>query len=94
MHNCSFSVSIRRDVFNYLFNGRGESVFRRPGRNFSRDDFCNTYFSDDNFVYCYAHGESVYVVFPLYIYSHVKFVKLSSTKDFCETVYIKLFKKR
>ena len=45
----------------------------------------------------FNHNESVRVVFPIIIYknySHVKFVKLSSRCDFCETVNIKLLKNR
>ena len=46
-----------------------------------------------DFVYCNKYGESVCVVFPLYMYNHVKFVKLSNDGlSFCEIVFVNLIK--
>ncbi len=35
---CKFSLSFRRDLFNFLFNNCGSSVCRRPGKLFYRSD--------------------------------------------------------
>ena len=60
---------------------------------YRRCDFNNRYFNDNDFVYYNDHGEGVCVVFPVYMYSYVKFVKLSGKRyDFCETVCVNLLK--
>ena len=95
VRQCSFSVCVQRDVFNYLFKDLGKSVCRRPGKNFELVDFNDKYFCRDDFVYCNLYSESVRVVFPIYMYSHVKFIKLLPTRsDFSETISIKLLKFR
>ena len=88
-------MCVRRDVFNYLFSNCGVNVSRRPGKFYNRSDFCDDFFLDDDFVYCNKFGESVRVVFPVYMYSHVKFVKLSNDRlCFCEIVSVNLIKER
>lgn len=88
----SFTVSVRRDVFNFLFNGCGTRVFRKPGKMYSKNDFCN-YFKD--FMYTSVNNGCVRVVFPIYMYSHTKFVKLDNKSNyFNEIVCIHLFKER
>lgn len=58
-----------------------------------RNDFCNSLFSDSDFMFKNKFDEVVRVVFPVYMYSHVKFVKLScNCSDFCEVVSINLLK--
>ena len=70
-------------------------VFRRPGKFFDRCDFNNKYFCDDDFTHCNEYNECVSVLFPVYMYSHVKFIKLTNTrKDFCEYISLRLMKKR
>ena len=74
---CSFTVNCCRDVFNYLFSNCGSSVRRRPGKFYVRNNFCNL-FNDKDFIYTNKFEESIRVVFPVYMYSRVKFVKLSN----------------
>ena len=60
---------------------------------YNRCDFNNNYFNDNDFVYHNDNNESVRVVFPVYMYSYVKFVKLCTNRyDFCETVCLNLLK--
>lgn len=93
IRRCSFSVCIRRDVFNYMFGSSGVRVPRKPGKMFCRSDFSDLYFSDDDFVFHSNSRESVRVVFPVYMYSHVKNVKLCCNRcDFSENVCINLLK--
>ena len=75
---CSFNVCVCRDVFNFLFNNNGNRVVRKPGKMFNRCDFSDKYFNDGDFVYINNHNESIRVVFPVYMYSYVKFVKLGN----------------
>ena len=66
---------------------------RKRGKMYDRCDFVDCYFCNGNFVYRNSHGEGVYVDFPIYLYSYVKFIKLSQTQhDFCETLCVKLMK--
>lgn len=94
IRRCNFIVSVRRDVFNFLFNNRGNTVYRKPGKFFNREDFCDEFFSDNDFMYTNKFSEVVRVVFPIYMYSYVKFVKLSSSNvcDFYECISVKLLK--
>ncbi len=88
-----FVVPFRRDVFNYLFNNRGISVGRKPGKLYNRSDFSNAFFCDNNFMYKNNHDEVARILFPICMYSHVKFVKLSSDScDYCEVIRVKLCK--
>lgn len=90
---CSFRVDVRRDVFNFMFSNCGSAVRRKPGRMYNRNDFNDKYFNDYDFVYHTNSNESVRVVFPVYMYSYVKNVKLCCNRcDFCETVYINILK--
>ena len=46
-----------------------------------------------DFLYVNNSDECVRVVFPVYMYSYVKFVKLGNNRyDFCETVCVNLLK--
>lgn len=89
-----FNVCVRRDVFKYMFSNRGSSVCRRPGKFYTRSDFSNDFFSDNDFMFTNKFDEVVRVVFPIYSYSYVKFVKLSCTNrtDYYEYVSVKLIK--
>ena len=90
----SFNVPVRRDVFNYLFKDFGSVVRRKCGRLYNRCDFNDNFFCNNNFVYRNSNNEGVCVVFPIYMYSYVKFIKLSDCcSDFCETVSVSLVKK-
>ena len=65
----------------------------RRGKMYNRSDFNNRYFNDDDFLYVNNSDECVRVVFPVYMYSYVKFVKLGNNRsDFCETVCVNLLK--
>lgn len=89
IRRCSFSIFVRRDVFNVLFGDRGSAVNRKPGKMYSRSDFSSEYFCDHDFVYHVNCTESVRVVFPVYMYSFVKTSKLCCNRfDFVETLYI------
>ena len=89
----SFNVCVRRDVFNFLFEDKGIRVCHRRGKMYNRSDFNNQYFNDDDFLYVNNSDECVRVVFPVYMYSYVKFVKLGNNRyDFCETVCVNLLK--
>ena len=91
VRRCSFSVCFRRDVFNYLFKDSGSCVSRKRGKFYNRNDFVNKYFSDSSFVFYNDCNEGVRVVFPVYLYSYVKCIKLDSN---CETVSVILVKER
>ncbi len=93
IRRCSFNVCVRRDVFKFLFGDTGSRVSRRRGRMFNRCDFNDRFFNDSDFVYYNNHNECIRVVFPIYLYSYVKFIKLSSIRyDFCETVCVNIIK--
>ncbi len=47
IRGCKFTVDVRRDVFMYLFNGKG-SRFKK-GFMYDRSDFVNDFFPDDFF---------------------------------------------
>ena len=95
LRNSSFNVAVRRDVFNCVFKNCGNKVRRRPGLFFNRCDFSDKYFNDCDFTYSNEDNECVFVMFPIYMYSYVKFIKLSSNRtDFSEIIYVKLLKKR
>ena len=80
-------------MFNYLFKDNGSYVCHRPGKLYSHSDFCSNFFSDSDFIFVNKHNESVRVVFPIYMYSYVKCIKLGkSLSDFCEVISIKLLK--
>ena len=94
VRRCSFSVRVRRDVFELLFSNCGSAVRRKPGKMYSRSDFSAEYFNDSDFVYRNDCNECVSVDFPVLMYSYVKFVRLCDCVDFCETVCVTLVKKR
>ncbi len=94
VRRCSFSVCFRRDVFNYLFKDSGSCVSRKRGKFYNRNDFVNKYFSDSSFTFYNDCNEGVRVVFPVYLYSYVKCIKLDNNCDFCETVSVILVKER
>ena len=89
----SFNVFVRRDVFNFLFSNCGNGVFRKRGKMYNRCDFNDKYFKDSDFMYTNNHNESIRVVFPVRMYSFVKFIKLGNDRfDFCEVVCVNLIK--
>ncbi len=93
IRRCSFNFCVCRDVFNCLFGDTGSRVSRRRGRMFNRCDFNDRYFNDSDFVYNNNLNECIRVVFPIYLYSYVKFIKLSCNRyDFCETVCVNIIK--
>lgn len=88
-------MCFRRDVFNVLFRDCGVKAVRKRGKCYNRCDFVDKYFCDSNFVFRNSFGEGVCVVFPIIMYSYVKFVKLDNDcRDFCETLCVTLFKNR
>ena len=98
VRKCVFSVCFRRDVFNYLFKDKGECVSRKCGKMYDRRDFNLDFFNVDNFVYYNKFNEGCCVDFPIFLYSYVKFVRLTCNSpvcnDFCETLSVTLVKKR
>ena len=62
---------------------------------YDKCDFCCKYFSSDSFVFYNKFNEDVCVEFPVYMYSCVKFVRLSSScTDFSECLTVNLVKNR
>lgn len=97
----TISLEFPRYVFNFLFNNKGSPVRRKPGRLYERSDFSLTYFCDSTFAVYNKHKEGVAVVFPVYMYSHVKFSKhhydssgQPLPRSFTETLFIKITKIR
>ena len=92
VRKCVFFVCFHRDVFNYLFKGKGKCVSRKCGKMYDRSDF-----NLDYFVYYNKFNEGCCVDFPIFLYSYVKFVRLSCNSsvcnDFCETLSVTLVKK-
>ena len=70
---------MRTDIFNYLFNDKGTACTNKPGKMYTLTDFtCNsTAFNADSFVFYNRECEGVRVVFPVYMYSYVKFDSVS-----------------
>ena len=54
---------------------------------YNRCDFSDNYFKDSDFMYTNNHNESIRVVFPVYMYSYVKFIKLGNNR----LIFVKLF---
>ena len=75
--SCTFKIEVRTDIFNYLFNGTGTHCSSKPGKMYNLNDFNTNYFNSDSFVYYNSQCEGVRVVFPVYMYSYVKFDPLS-----------------
>ena len=90
VRGCSFSVSVRKDVFNYLFSNCG---CRKCGKFYNRCDFNVNFFNDSDFVFRNSFNECICVDFPIYMFSSVKFIRLGDRVDFCETVCVTLVKK-
>ena len=95
----SVTFEFPRYVFNYLFNAKGDRMRNRPGKLYEKKDFNTSYFPDDSFI-CYNHQhEACAVVFPIYLYSYVRFTKQFFNKEgqaipltFTELVTMKLIK--
>ena len=66
--NCLFSVSVRRDVFMYLFGncGKRSAVSRERSKMYSRSDFSVRFFCLSDFVF-YNRNEGVCVFFSQFI---------------------------
>ena len=95
------SIQFPRHVFNYLFKDKGRPVKNKPGCFFSRLDFPSSYFSDGHFTSYNKFGEGHSIVFPMYMYSYVKFSAQNYDsdnkplpRDFSETLFIRIVKKR
>ncbi len=93
VRGCLFRVTVRRDVFNYVFLNCGTRVSRKRGRMYGRTDFNSNFFSNNDF-FCNKFNECVCIDFPVYMYSYVKFSRFSDRVDFSETVVVTLIKKR
>lgn len=103
--NCTFTVALRTDIFNYLFNGTGTTCSSsKPGKMYNLNDFNSTYFNPYHFVFYNNQAEGVCVVFPVYMYNFVKFDSVSycmsssvlsvCPRNFCELVRITVVKCR
>ncbi len=101
IRNCKFNLEFRRDVFMFLFNGKGKKCDRKRGFMYESSDFDNNYFCDDFFVFYDKFGESCTVDFPIYMFSYVKFFPVRydnnavtlCCRDFREIVSISIVKK-
>ncbi len=89
---CSFNCSVRRDVFNCLF---GVVVLVVEEVECLIDVTLMIDILMIMILYNYNNNlnECVRIVFPIYLYSYVKFIKLSCNRyDFCETVCVNIIK--
>lgn len=77
----------------YLFSNCGTAVCRKPGKMYNKCDFDKFVCSSD-FVFYNRHGEGVCVIFPVYMYSYVKCIRLNTNIDYCETLLVRIIKKR
>ena len=78
---CSFSFPFRTDVFKYLFGGKGRACPNRFGLFYDFDDFNPCFFPPD-WCRCYDRlGDGCRVVFPIRMYSKVRWLPASYTKD-------------
>ena len=78
---CSFSFPFRTDVFKYLFGGKGRACPHRFGLFYDFDDFNPCFFPPD-WCRCYDRlGDGCRVVFPIRMYSKVRWLPASYTKD-------------
>ena len=92
-------VEFPRHVYNFLFNGKGSSVSRKPGRLYERSDFTDEFFNDGHFQIYNKHNEGCSISFPIYMYSFVKFSSKHYSKEghvlprgFTETLMVKVVK--
>ncbi len=68
-------------------------VFRKRGKMYNRCDFSDKYFKNSDFMFTNSHNESIRAVFPVRMYSYVKFIKLGNDRfDFSKVVCIHLIK--
>lgn len=103
--NCRFSVDFRIDVFNFLFNGKGNMPPSGRGNFFELTDFSNLYFPADWYVVYDKLGNGCKVVFPVRLESKVKYSSpvyskksdgsiVLMPKSFTEMIYVSLVKAR
>ena len=95
------SLEFPTHIFNFFFMDKGRPIRNKPGRSFNRDDVPSSYFSDDHFTLYNKFGEGHSTVFPIYMYSHIRFSaqcydseRNPIPRDFTETLFIKIVKKR
>lgn len=97
-------IEFRSDVFRFLFGGKGKDINKRKGREYSKDDFDESYFAIDWFKCYNIYQECSYIDFPIIMYTYIKYSPLTyiktdaefieCNKDFKEMVYVVLVKKR
>ena len=80
VHNCTFYVPFRTDVFNFLFNGKGNVVNGKRGKTCSEADFDVQHFPLNWYIHYDRLGIGCNVVFPIQIHSYVKFAPISHLK--------------
>ena len=78
---------------------KGSTVRHKPGRLFERNDFPSLYFKDNDFISHNKFGEGHFIVFPIYMYCHLKFVQQNydskvKTLPRCFTVSLSWSKRR
>ena len=61
--NCTFTINMRKNIFNYLFNGKGTVGNHKPGRFYNLIDFDSTYFTSN----CFQYYVKVFVWYFLFI---------------------------
>lgn len=95
------SLEFPTHVFRYLFNNKGVIVPSKPGRLYHRCDFPSSHFNDSDFQYFNKEREGCFVVFPIYLYSFVKYMPLRyddggtcRPRPFIEKLNFKLVKTR
>ena len=99
---CTFTLTFRTDVFNFLFNGKGSTVRGRRSSSYSLADFDSDLFPHDWFVAYDKLGNGCKIDFPVYLCSHVKFspvtylmsdtTPIPQPRDFTEVVSVSLVK--
>lgn len=78
---CFFSFVFRRDVFMYLFAGKGKACPHRLGSFYYKEDFDEAYFPPDWFLCCDRLGDSCRISFPVRMYCKIVWSPLVYSKD-------------
>ena len=71
--NRTFTLSVRTDVFKFLFNGKGSVVRGKRSLSYVLDDFDSDYFPSNWYVWYNKLGNGCKVDFPCFMHSYVKF---------------------
>ena len=104
IRNCTLTIPFRTDVFNFLFNGKGNMINGKKAKSYVESDFNTQLFPSNWFVYYDRLGNGCKLDFPVYMYSHIKYapqtyIRTSTTlalqqRDFTEIVTVTVVKCR